>query len=195
MCDMPPDSLPIIACAVVLFAASLAAFVLAARLKTDQRHYIRFAAGLFAALAIAAPWPAIAEAAALVVLPAASAALTLAVLARFAGRIPALPAASGLAIPLVAGLGAMLIAAPMLSAVPVTLAAITIAAVALRRLAFMAALSGMALSGAILGFLSQGCGAGLLLFSAASLLGLSRSALAVEQPADARFVISVRLTG
>ncbi len=172
--------------AAVLFAVSVLSFFLARGFKPSVRLNLRFAAMLLAALAVAAPLPRVGDVAALMVLPLASAALSLAALARFARRAPPLAASLALAGSLACGIGAALTGAPMLAAFPAVLAALLIAGAALQDFAWVAALCGVALLAGISAFLREGAGAGLLLFAAAALLGLSRSVFAVEQSRDTR---------
>lgn len=172
--------------AAVLFAVCIASWLLARSFKPAVRLNLRFASMLLASLAVAAPIAQVGDVAALTVLPLACTALTLAALARFARRAPPLAASLALAGSLACGLGAALTGSPLLAAFPAALAALLIAGAALQDFAWVAALSGVALLAGVSAFVREGAGAGLLLFAAASLLGLSRSAFAVEQPRQAR---------
>lgn len=183
---MISDSPLLLLSAALLLAIAVAAWLLVAPLRPGARVNLRFAAMLLAAIAIAAPLPRIGDAVVLVALPPAAAALSLAALAMFTSHMPA---AAGIApaLALLAGLGAIIAAAPMLAAIPVALAAFVIIAVALQDLAWIGALSGVLLLASLFAFLAGGAGAPLLLFAAAALLGLIRSAFAVQQPRPARF--------
>jgi hypothetical protein len=171
--------------AVLLAAAAIAAWAMVAALKPAARLNLRFAAMLFAAIAVAAPFGRVGDVAMLIVLPPASAALALASLARFARGVPPLPASLALAAALVCGLAAALLGAPMPAAVPVAVAACLVAGAALQDFAWIAALSGLALLACLFAFLREGTGSGALLFAAVTLLGLARSTFAVEQTRDA----------
>jgi hypothetical protein len=180
------DSPLLLLCAALLLAASIASWIIAARLKASARINLRFAAMLLAACAVAAPVSGIVDIVVLVALPPAGVALALASLARFVRRAPIAAASTALAGSLAAGLGAVILASPVLAAVPVALAAFVIAAAALQDLAWIAALSGVALLASVFAFLRQGAGPGMMLFAAVALLGLSRSAFAIEQQSDGR---------
>lgn len=182
---MVSDSPGLLLSATALLTASIWTWFLAAPFRPAARVNLRFAAMLLAAVAIAAPLARVGDVAALVVLPPAGAALALASLALFTRRPPA---AAGIApaAALAAGLCAVVSASPMLTAIPVALAAFVISLVALQDLAWIAALSGVLLLASVFAFLREGSGPGLLLFSAAALLGLVRSAFAVQQPRHAR---------
>jgi hypothetical protein len=183
---MPVDSLVLFSSAALLLAATIVMWIRAGALRSSARLNFRFAAMLVGTGAIAAPLSGLAEIVVLTILPLGCTALALAALARFVRRAPALPASLALSISLASGIGAVVTASPMLAAVPAALAAAVIAIVALQDFAWIAALAGVALLAAIFAFLQQGVGAGLLLFGAVALLGLSRSALGVEQPRDTR---------
>jgi len=172
--------------AAILFGVCALSWFLARGFKPSVRLNLRFAAMLLASLAVAAPVAQVGDVAALAVLPLACAALTLAALARFARRAPPLAASLALAVSLACGLGAALTGAPMLAAFPAAFAALLIAGAALQDFAWIAALSGVALLAGVSAFVREGSGTGLLLFAAAALLGLSRSAFAVEQSREAR---------
>jgi hypothetical protein len=187
---MQSDS--ILLAASILFAVCVASWLLARGFKPAVRLNLRFAAMLLASLAVAAPVAQVGDVAALVVLPLAGTALTLAALARFARRAPPLTASLALAASLACGLGAVLTGAPLLAAFPAVLATLLIAGAALQDFAWVAALSGVTLLAGISAFVRDGAGTGLLLFAAASLLGLSRSALPVEQTREARLGRLVR---
>lgn len=178
------DSLP---CAALLFAAAVAGWMLAGRWRAAARLYLRFAAILLSALAVCAAvpdYPELGAAAALFVLPLAAGALAVAAPARLFSRcVPDLAAGLLLAAMLVMGLAAALTGWAMLALMPVALCGLVIVAVALGGGAPLAALSALALLAAVPAFLQQGAGRGVLLFLAAAILGLSRSADAVEQAA------------
>jgi hypothetical protein len=180
------DSPILLLCAVLLLATSIASFILTARLKAAARINLRFAAMLLAACAVSAPVSGIVDIVVLVVLPLASMALALASLGRFARRAPAAAASASLAGALAAGLGAAIFASPVLAALPVALASFVVVAAALQDLAWIAALSGVALLACDFAFLREGAAPGMLLFAGVAQLGLSRSAFAVEQQSDGR---------
>jgi len=183
---MNVDSPFLLLSAALLLAIAIAVWPLAAPLRPGARVNLRFAAMLLAAIAIAAPLPRIGDVAVLVALPPAAAALALAALASFTRHAPAF---AGIApvLSVIAGLGAVILAAPMLAAIAVALAAFVIIVVALQDLAWIGALSGALLLAALFAFLARGADVALLLFAAAALLGLLRSAFAVQQPRPSRF--------
>jgi hypothetical protein len=159
-----------------LFTASVAAWVLAAPLSVRARIYLRFAAVLFSALAISVPL-ALADVAALLLLPLASVALLISALARFAKPLPAFPASLALVLGLAGGLGALVSGAVMPALIPVMIAGLAIIAVSLNDIAVMPVLAGAGLVAAGLAFTEQGVRAGLLMFCAAALVGLSKPQL------------------
>jgi len=159
-----------------LFTAALGAWALAAPLSLRARLYLRFAAVLFSALALSVPLM-LADAAALLLLPLASAALMVCALARFARPLPALPASLVMVAGLAGGLGALVSGLVMPALLPVTLAGLAVIAVAINGIAVMPVLAGAGLVAAGLVFLEQGAHAGLLLFCAAALVGLARPQL------------------
>jgi len=166
------DSL-LIASSVALFGAGVGAWVLAAPLKVVARLYLRFAAMLFAALAVAAPLG-LGDVAALLLLPLASASLALSALARFARPLPQFPATLALVAALMGGIGAMLLGFWLLALLPVAVAGLVIIAAALHGVAPIPAIAGAALMASGLGYVQQGAGAGMLLLCAAALIGLAR---------------------
>jgi hypothetical protein len=184
------DSL-IIAAAGVLFAASVAAWTMAAPLRAAARLYLRFAAVLFAALAVCAPLH-LADVASLFLLPLGAASLMLAALGRFARPANTFAASAILLVALAGGLGALVSGVVLVSLLPVMLACLAIVAAALNAMAVTAALSGIALLAGSLAVIGQGAGTGLLLLGAAAVLGLAapraarKSALAVDQQGLAR---------
>jgi hypothetical protein len=151
----------------------MGAWALAAPLSLRARLYLRFAAVLFAALALAVPLM-LADAAALLLLPLASAALMISALARFAKPLPVLPASLVMVAGLAGGLGALVSGLVMPALLPVMLAGVAVIAVAINGIAAMPVLAGAGLVAAGLAFLEQGAHAGALLFSAAALVGLAR---------------------
>lgn len=169
---MLPDSL-LWTGALALFVSAVAAWRLAAGLAPRARIYLRFACVLLAALAVAAPVR-LGDSAALFLLPLASASLVLSASARFARPFGALGASLVLVASLASGLAAAIFGFALLALAPVMLAALAIVALSLQGLAVTACLSGLALVAADLVFLEQGAGAGLMLFAAAALLGLSQ---------------------
>ena len=168
------DSLPLIA-AVALFGASVAAWVLAAPLRSASRLYLRFAAMLLAALSVTC-LAGLGDVAALFLLPLASASLALSSLARFAQPLRSFPTTAALVGSLACGLAAMLSGIWILALMPVALAALVIVAAGMNSMALVAALSGVAVFAAGLAAL-QDAQTGALLFLAAGLLGLSRPQL------------------
>jgi hypothetical protein len=167
------DSLPL-ACAVVLFAACAGSWLIAAPLPARARLYLRFAAVLFAAIAVSVPLR-MSDDVAVFLLPLASASLAIAALARFAAPLPVLVTTLALVASLFAGLFAMLLGMPMLALVLVIISGLTIVAAALHDTAIMACLAGLSVLGAGLVLLEQGSGGGFLLFAAAALMGATRS--------------------
>jgi hypothetical protein len=168
------DSL-LIASSIALFGAGIGAWILSAPLKAVARQYLRFAAMLLAALAVAAPLG-LGDVAALLLLPLASVSLTLSALARFARVLPQFPATLALVAALMGGIGAMLLGFWVLALVPVAIAGLVIIAAALHGVAPIPAIAGAALLASGLGYVQQGAGAGVLLSCAAALVGLARSA-------------------
>jgi hypothetical protein len=180
---MATDSLALL-CAGLLFAASICAWFLSAPCRAAARLYLRFAAMLFAALAVSAPLGLSAEVA-LFLLPLAACALMIAALARFARPLPVLAASLVLIAGLFCGLAAMLRDDAMLALVPVICASLAIIGTALHGMVIIAVLAGTALLASGLVLLEQGAASALLLFAAAALVGLAKparekSALAVQ---------------
>lgn len=173
------DSLMLLA-AGALFGAAVGAWRLSAALAVQARLYLRFAAVLLAALAAASLF-ALSDAAALLLLPLAAAALALSALARFARPLRHLGATLVLVAGLAAGLVAMLANLAILALMSVAVAGLVIVAAALHAMTPVAFLSGLALFAASLVYLEQGARAGMLLFVAAALFGLSRNYLARNQ--------------
>ncbi len=137
--------------------------------RTGTGNYLRFAAILCAALALAvlSRVGGLAAAAALVALPLAGAALGLSALARAGRKCPPLLAAFALAAALFAGLATIFIGT--VTPVLVPLAFGGVAMMLSGRIIFIA--SGLLLLAAASAGLSEGLGAGLLAFVAVSLLG------------------------
>ena len=159
--------------ALLLFAACIGGWHMAASLKASARLPLCFAAVLLAALAVAAGLR-MGDIAALLLLPLSSAALALAALARFARPAPQLPATLALVAALAAGLAALVSGYAMPGLVLTLLAGLCIIAAALNALALPSVLSGAAVVACGLCFLQAGVGAGALLFAAAALLGLAK---------------------
>jgi len=176
---MPPDSL-LTASAIALFAACIGAWRMAAAFKAPARMPLRFAAMLLAALAVAGAVR-LGDITALLLLPLAGAALGLAALARFARPLHAAAATAALVAGLGCGLAAMLSGHWMLALAPLACAALAVIAAGLNGMAPVAALAGLALLAAGLGLPENGVAAGTLLFCAAGVVGLARSAPAVHQ--------------
>jgi hypothetical protein len=169
---MPADSIDLIAAA-ALFAAAVGAWWLSAPLRSRERLYLRFAAVLLAALAVSAPFG-LADVTVLFLLPLAAGALMVSTLAEM---LPVGLAALALVLALAGGLAALVTGLWPLALLPVVLAGLAIIAAAINSLALMPVLAGTSLLAAGLVFVEQGTRAGLLLFAAASLIGLSRPQL------------------
>lgn len=176
------------ACAVLLFIAAIGAWNLAGSGRAAIRLYQRLAAMLLSGLAVCAglaasgaAMPGLGDAAALILMPLVAAALGAAVLARFARRLPDLLASLLLAGALALGLASALTGWAMLAVVPVVLAGLLTGALALGGGALLAMLGAMSLVASALALLQQGAGGGMLLFAAAAIVGLCRSAQAVDQ--------------
>ncbi len=169
---MLADSIDLIAAA-ALFAAAVGAWWLSAPLRSRERLYLRFAAVLLAALAVSAPFG-LAEVTVLFLLPLAASALMVSTLA---GVLPVSLAALMLVLALAGGLAALVTSLWPLALLPVVLAGLAVIAAAINSLALMPVLAGASLLAAGLVFVEQGACAGLLLFAAAALIGLSRPQL------------------
>jgi hypothetical protein len=169
---MPADSLDLIAAA-ALFAAAVGAWWLSAALRSRERLYLRFAAVLLAALATSAPFG-LADVTVLFLLPLAAGALMVSTLASV---LPVGLAALLLVLALAGGLTALVTGLWPLALLPVVLAGLAVMAAAINSLALMPVLAGASLLAAALVFVEQGARAGLLLFAAAALIGLTRSQL------------------
>jgi hypothetical protein len=169
---MVVDSLDLIAAA-ALFAATVGAWWLSAPLKSRERLYLRFAAVLLAALAASAPLG-LADVTVCFLLPLAAAAL---MVSTFAGMLPVGLAALVLVLALAGGLAALVTGLWPMALLPVMLAGLAVMAAAINSLAVMPVLAGASLLAAGLIFVEQGARAGLLLFAAAALIGLSRPQL------------------
>jgi hypothetical protein len=170
---MAVDSLQLF-CAGLLFAASIGGWILSASCRAAARLYLRFAAMLFAALAVSAPLELLTPLA-LFLLPLAAAALMIASFARLATPLPVLAASLALITGLACGLAAMLWDSAMPALVPVMFASLAIVGVALNAIAVMAVLAGTSLLAAGLVLLEQGTASAMLLFAAAALIGLAKS--------------------
>ena len=166
------DSLDLVAAA-ALFAAAVGAWWFSAPLKSRERLYLRFAAVLLAALAASVPFG-LANVTALFLLPLAACALMVSTLA---GVLPVGLAALVLVLALAGGLAALITGLWPLALLPVVLAGLAVMAAVINCLAFMPVLAGASLLAAGLVFLEQGVRAGLMLFAAAALIGLSRPQL------------------
>lgn len=162
--------------AAALFCAAIGAWFLATPLRSSARLYLRFAGVLFSALAMSVPLG-LADVTALLLLPLASAALMISALARFARPLPVAPACVALVLGLAAGLGALLSGLVLLALVPVMIAGLAVIAAAIQGIAVMPVLAGAGLIASGLAFTEQGARGGMLLFCAATLIGLSRSQL------------------
>ncbi|HWM61132.1 MAG TPA: hypothetical protein VNN98_03220 [Rhizomicrobium sp.] len=180
------DSLDLLA-ALVLFAACIGAWLLAAPLRAPARLYLRFAAMLFAALSVAA-LVGLADVAALFLLPLGAASLMVSALAQFARPLPVFAASAALVAALASGLAALLSGITMFALAPAMFAGLVVIAASLNSVAAIPVLAGASLLASGLVLLEQGGRAGMFLFCAAALVGLAkpsakqkRSALAVEQ--------------
>lgn len=164
----------ILASALVLFAAALLAWHLAAPLRAGARLHLRFGAILLAALAVCAALG-LADVAVLFLLPLSSAALALAALGRFTRIVPVFLVSLALVAALGCGLGATISGQGMLALWPAVIAALGMVAAGLRGVSPVTMLSGIAVLAAALALLAQGFGAGVMLFCAAALVGAARS--------------------
>ena len=178
------DSLNLLA-AGGLFIACAGSWLVTAGLRAGARLYLRFAATLFAALAVSVPFGT-GDVAVLLLLPLAATALMVAALARFAAPLPVFAVCMVLIAGLAGGLGAMLSGIVLLALVPVIMAGLAIIAAALNGVAVIPVLAGAALLGAALMALEQSAQSGLFLLCAAALVGLAKpssakSALAIQQ--------------
>ena len=176
MAAMGVDSSLDLFAAAALFGAAIGAWFLATPLRSSARLYLRFAGVLFSALAMSVPLG-LADVTALLLLPLASAALMISTLARFARPLPVAPACVVLVLGLAAGLGALLSGVVLLALVPMMVAGLAVIAVAIQGIAVMPVLAGAGLIASGLAFTQQGARGGMLLFCAATLIGLSRSQL------------------
>lgn len=155
-----------------LFIATISAWALAAPLPSRARIYLRFAAVLFAGLALSVALD-MADTAALLLLPLASVALMISALARFAKPLPVFPASLALVLGLAGGIGAMVSGSAMAALIPMMISGLAVIAASLNGIAVMPVLAGTGLVAASLAFTEQGARAGLLLFCAAALIGLA----------------------
>jgi hypothetical protein len=169
---MLADSIDLIAAA-ALFAAAVGAWWLSADLPSRERLYLRFAAVLLAALAVSTPFN-LADVTVLFLLPLAASALMVSTLA---GVLPVGLVALVLVLALASGLVALVTGLWPLALLPVLLAGLAVIAAAINSLALMPVLAGASLLAAGLVFVEQGVRAGLMLFAAACLIGLSRPQL------------------
>jgi len=163
-----------------LFTAAMTAWALSAPLPARSRIYLRFAAVLFSALAISVTLD-MADVTAALLLPLASSALMIVSLARFAKPLPSFAASLALVVGLAGGLGAAVSGNAMPALIPVIFSGLAVIAASLNGIAVMPVLAGSGLVAAGLAFTEQGARAGLLLFCAAALIGLSKPGLAKPQ--------------
>jgi len=166
------DSLDLFAAAALLGAA-IGAWRLAEGLRAHARLYLRFAAVLFAALAVGTPLG-LGEAAGFLLLPLAAGALMISAIASLARPLPVLAACLALTLSLAGGLCGLVTGGPMVALAPVMIAGLAVIAVALNTVAAIPILAGAALLAAGLIYLQQGVRAGLLFFCAAALVGLAK---------------------
>ena len=186
MTVMAFDSLGLL-CACALFAASIGAWALSAPLRAGARLYLRFAAMLFASLAVSFPLG-LSAIVSLFLLPLAAGSLMIAALARFAAPLPVFAVCLALISSLGFGLAALLSGTVLLALLPAAAAGLVIIAASLNRAEIIAALAGAALLLSALASWDESLQGGTLLFCAAALLGLARpslargrSALAIQQ--------------
>jgi hypothetical protein len=185
------DSSLLIAAALLLGASVFA-------WRAGPHDYLRFAAILFAALAVAAVLqsgvpglaPALADAVALIVMPLGGAALGLFAVARFAKPLPPLAATAALAASLCGGIAALVTGDPLAALLPLALAGVAIVFAALYRLAPVAALSGGLLFAGACAFAGDGAGRAALSLFAAGLFGLSAQRLSSSSRAERPAVLS-----
>jgi hypothetical protein len=110
-----------------------------------------------------------------------------AALALFARPLPVFAIAAALVIALAGGLAGLLSGVAVLALAPVVFAGLAIIAASLNGIAAIPILAGASLLAAGLALLEQGAQAGMFLFCAAALLGLSKpSALAIQNKRHAR---------
>lgn len=159
-----------------LFTAAIGAWRLAAPLCLRARLYMRFAAVLFSALAVSVPLG-MADVTALLLLPLGSAALMVSALARFARPLPVLPASLALIAGLAGGLCALVSGTAMPALLPVIFAGLAVIAAGINGIAIVPVIAGAGLIASGLGFAEQGARGGLLLFCAATLIGLAKPQL------------------
>jgi hypothetical protein len=180
---MAVDSLGLV-CALALFASSIGAWALSAPMRAAARIYLRFAAMLFAALSVSFPLG-VGAVASLFLLPLAAGALMVAALARFATPLHAFVASLVLILGLGFGLAALLSGMALLALLPAILAGLVILATGLNRIDVIGGLAGTALLMSALASWDAGVQPGMMLFCAASLLGLARPSLAAGRSAFA----------
>src|SRR6185503_20132121 len=172
MLPMPFDSLGLLS-ALALFAAGIATWFSSAGLRAGARIYLRFAAMLFTALCAAYPLGLV-GAASLLLLPLAAGALVIAAMARFASPLPVFTASLVLILGLACGLAAPLTGLFLMALVPTAIAGLIVMAASLNHGDGIAGLAGTALALSALSSWNHSAQAGLFLFCAAALLGLSR---------------------
>ena len=150
--------------------------------------YLRFAAMLFAALALACCAqiyvPGLDHAVALMILPLGGATLGLFALARFGRKLPALPATLLLTASLACGLGALLEGTAILALIPLALGSLAVIFASLHRMALIAAFSGMLLFAAACAFTIAGTSVATLSLLTAALFGLSVQTFSSNRRAD-----------
>lgn len=146
---------------------------MAGPLGLRARLYLRFAAILFSALSLA-ELLGVADMAALLLLPLGSAALLISAMAHFGKALPILPACLVLVTGLAGGLGAVVSGYAMMAVLPMMIASLLVVLIGLNRVALMPVLAGGSLLASGLAFVEQGAHAGVLLFCAATLMGLAK---------------------
>jgi hypothetical protein len=177
-----------IAFAAMLFLGAAAGWIAAGAASRHPRWYLRLAAMLYAAMAVSAAMAFAETAVTQIVATLAAPLLAMAVYGTFRGAPPPIAATIILAATCVAGIVAAATGAAVLSNLPQVLAALAILAMArrvtIKRSRLYLVLGAVSLLGAAACQLIDGtvAGAGLLLFSAAGLLGVAlASDVLVEQ--------------
>jgi hypothetical protein len=174
------DSLGLV-CACALLVSSISAWSLSAPLPMRARLYLRFAAMLFAALAVSFPLG-LSAAVSLFLLPLVAAVLMVAGLARLGTPLPVAAASLALILGLGFGLAALLSGMVVLALLPGAAAGLVVIAASLNRGDAIAALAGASLLMAALASWDENARGGVFLFCAASLVGLARPARSENQP-------------
>jgi hypothetical protein len=181
-----------LAAALLLAAATIAVWFVAAGARAAARLQVRFAAVLLAAVAVAAALlPVAAPAVVLLVLPIATTVLAMAAAAGFRRPLPPIPAAAVLALVSLCGIASAATGLAMFALGAALLAGVALLLIGVRRLdlarlaSAQTALAALCLLAGQSAFALERVGAPFLLFVAAGLLGtalgLSRSDAPVEE--------------